>query len=117
MEKAYDITWRHGILIDINEAGIEGRMLHIIQNFLKPRSFKVIVNEILSDAKVQIEHIPQGSVFSPKFLLLKMNKIVAQLPNDNIFQISLCMDDLQMSYRHPNRRVVERKFQDSINIV
>ena len=46
-----------------------------------------------------------------------MNKSVAQLPNDNMFQISLYMEDLQISYCRPNWKIVERKPQDSINIV
>ena len=53
VEKAYDLTWRHGILMDIHEAEIEGRMVKFFQNFLKPRSFQVKVNEILSDTKAQ----------------------------------------------------------------
>ena len=44
-EKAYDVTWRYGILIDISEAWIDGRMFNYIQNFLKLRSFKVKVNK------------------------------------------------------------------------
>ena len=44
MEKAYDLTWGHSILMDINEAGIEGRMFKFIENFLKPSSFKVKAN-------------------------------------------------------------------------
>ena len=39
------------------------------------------------------------------------------MPKDNKFQISLYMDDPQISYRHPNWKVVERKFLDSMNIV
>ena len=30
MEKAYVLTWRHSILMDISEAGIEGRILIVI---------------------------------------------------------------------------------------
>ena len=73
--------------MDVNEAGIEGRMFNFIQNFLKPKSFKVKVNEILSDTKIQTESMPQGSVVSPTFFILKINKIIPQLPNDNRVQI------------------------------
>ena len=31
MEKAYDLAWRHGILMDIHEAGIDGRMFKFIE--------------------------------------------------------------------------------------
>ena len=41
--------------------------------------------------------IPQESVVIPTFFILKINKIVAKLPNDNSFQISLYMDALQIS--------------------
>ena len=103
--------------MDIHEAGIEGRMFDFLQSLLKPRSFKLKVDGNLSDTKVQTERIPQGSVVSPTFFILKINKIVAQLPNDNRFQVSPYMDGLQISYRYPNWKVVERKPQDSINIV
>ena len=43
----------------------------------------------LSDTKVQTEGTPQGSVVSPIFFILKMNKIIAKLPNDNIYQMSI----------------------------
>ena len=83
--------------MDIHEAGIEETMSKFIENFLKPRSFKVKVNEILSDPKVQTEGIPQGGVVSPTFFILKVNKVVAKLPDDNRLQISLYMNDLQIS--------------------
>ena len=71
IEKAYDLTWKHGILMDIDEAEIEGRIFKFIRNFLKPRSIKVKFNELLSDTKVQTEGIPQGSVVSPTVFILK----------------------------------------------
>ena len=75
--------------MDIHEAGIERRMLKFIQNFLKPRSFEVKLNEILSNTKFQTEGIPQESVLSTTFFLLKTNKNIAKVPNDNRIQISL----------------------------
>ena len=101
----------------IHEARIEGTMSKMIQKFLKPRSFKVKVNEILSDTKAQTEAKPQGSVVRLTFFTLKMNKIVAKLPSDNWFQISLYVDDLQISYRYPDWKVVQRKLLDGIKIV
>ena len=103
--------------MDIHETGIEGRTFIFIQNFLKLRSFKVKVNEILSDTKVQTWGISQGSIVSPLFFMLEINKFVAELPIYIRFQIPLYMDDLQISYRHPNWKVVERKLQSSINVV
>ena len=87
MEKAYDLTWKHGILMDMHETGTEATISNFIKKFLNHRSFKVKVSKILSDTKVQTESIPQKSVASPTFFILKLVKIVAQLLNDNKFQI------------------------------
>ena len=75
MENANDSTWKHANLLEIQEAGIEGRAFNLMQNFLKPSSFKVKVNENLSDTKVQTEGIPQCSVASPTFCVLKKTKL------------------------------------------
>ena len=96
--------------MELHEAGIERRMFKFIENFLRPRSFKVKVHEILSDTKVQTEGRPQGSVVSPTFFTLKINEIVAKLPNDNILQISLYMDDLQISFRYSQELEVIKKY-------
>ena len=61
--------------MDINEAGTERRMFNFIQDFPKPRSYKVKVNKNLSDAKVQTEGISQGRVVSPTFFILKKIKM------------------------------------------
>ena len=98
--------------MDMNEAGIEGKMFNFIQNFLKPRSYRVKVNETLCGTKARTEDIPQGSVVSPTFFILKIKKNVSDMPNYNRFQILLCMGDLHMSYCYPNWRVVEKKLQE-----
>ena len=92
-------------------------MFNFIQNFLKPRSFKVKVMEIPSDTKAQTKNIPQTSVARHTFFKLKINKILGQLLIDNKFQISLYIDALQISYHPPKWKVVERMYQDSINYV
>ena len=75
--------------MDIHEARIEGRMFNFIKNFLKLTSFRIKINVILSDTTVQTDDIQQGSVGSPNFFILKINKNVNKLANDNRFHKSL----------------------------
>ena len=96
--------------MDINEAGIQERILNFQQKFLKSRSFKVKVKETLPDTKIKTESMPQGIVVSPTFFILQINRTVAQLPNDDRFQVSLYMVEMQISYRQPKLKVGERKF-------
>ena len=77
-----------------------------LKKILKPRYFNVKVNVTLSDTKDQTEGLPQGSVISLKFFILKINKIVPEMSRENRFQISLYDENLQISYRHPDRRML-----------
>ena len=43
LEKAYDTTWKHGILKDLFEAGLRGRMPVFISKFLK----KIVILEFV----------------------------------------------------------------------
>lgn len=59
LSKAYDMTWKWNIIKTLNNWGIEGRLLNIIQNFLSDRSFRVAVGGKLSGLKSQENGIPQ----------------------------------------------------------
>ena len=49
LEKAYDTTWKHGILLDLYKTGLRGRLPMFICDFLSDRYFKVRVVNIYSD--------------------------------------------------------------------
>ena len=90
----------------ISDAEIEGRLFNYIRNFLKPSSFNVKLNKVLFGTKIQTESIPQGSVVSPTFFILKINRIIAQLPKDNRYPTAI-----------QDCRTVERKLQDRVDNV
>ena len=49
LEKAYDTTWKNGILRRIHKIGLKGNLLKFISNFLSNRCFKVKVGSSFSD--------------------------------------------------------------------
>ena len=65
LEKAYDTTWKHGILKDLSDMGLRGRLPIFISQFLTDRHFKVKVGSTLSDSHEQEMGVPQGSILSP----------------------------------------------------
>ncbi|KAG8180939.1 hypothetical protein JTE90_024689 [Oedothorax gibbosus] len=93
MEKAYDRTWRYGILKDLYHLGFRGNLPVFIQNFLKTRVFQVRVGSTLSRDFYQREGVPQGSVLSVVLFILKINDIVRQLPPT--VKGTLFVDDFQ----------------------
>ena len=46
LEKAYDTTWKHGILRDLHELGFRGRLPCFISNFLSDRLFQVKIGSL-----------------------------------------------------------------------
>ena len=109
LEKAYDTTWKHGILKDLFEAGLRGRMPVFISKFLENRNFRVRLGSTLSDHFGQEMGVPQGSILSVTLFSLKINSLAKVLSQD--VQGSLYVDDFLMSYRAKSTRTCERQLQ------
>ena len=106
-----------GILVDLDTSYNRKKCIQFHTKLSQTKSFKVKFNEFSSGRHIQTQSIPTGSVVIPTFFKLKINKIVAHLPNDNRFQISLHTNGVQISYRHADWRIVDKRLQDSKDIV
>ncbi|GFV51407.1 putative RNA-directed DNA polymerase from transposon X-element [Trichonephila clavipes] len=62
IEKAYDRTWRYGILRNMYDFGLRGNLPIFIFNFLAVRYFNVRIGHSSSHKFIQDQSIPQGSV-------------------------------------------------------
>jgi len=80
LEKAYDdTTWKHGIMKDLFDAGLRGRLPLFIQGFLQNRHFQVRLGSHTSDVFAQEMGVPQGSILSVTLFAIKINSIVKSL--------------------------------------
>ena len=93
LRKAYDTTWRYGILRGLYTYELCGRMPLMIGLFLKERKFWVSISNVLSHERKQDVH--QGSILSVTLFALKVNSLAAVIPNN--ISTSLFVDDLQIS--------------------
>ena len=115
LEKAYDTTWRHGILKAIYDTGLRGELPLFIRNFLARRFFQVRVGNTLSERKCQEEGVPQGSVLSVTLFALAINSVSSVIPPDVLH--TLFVDDLSISVAGTRMALVERKLQLTIDKV
>ena len=115
IEKAYDTTWRYGILQDLLSLGIKGRLPLFIQNFLKERKFKVRINSTTSREYTQVCGVPQGSILSVTLFAIKINSLATIIPPDILS--SLFVDDLQISYSDYNLQHIECKLQTTVDSI
>ena len=113
LEKAYDTTWRYGILKTLYECNLRGNLPLFIQAFLKIRRFQVQVGAAMSGTHIQEEGVPQGSVLSVTLFALAINGISKVLPPD--VKSTLFVDDLSISFAAARMAVAERHLQLSIN--
>ena len=112
LEKAYDTTWKYGILKDLYNLGLKGRLPSFISNFLSNRSFNVRVGNTLSDTFEQEQGVPQGSILSPILFSIKINNIVNCVQNS---ECSLFVDDFGIFCRSRNMENIEFTLQHCLN--
>ena len=96
LAKAYDTTWRYGILKDLFTLGLRGLLPRYIQKFLQERRFKVSVNGELSEECVQEAGVSQGSILSVTLFAIKINSLAEIIPNH--IHASLFVDDVQIAF-------------------
>ena len=113
LEKAYDTTWKYGIMKDLHSMGLRGHLPTFIHNFLADRTFQVRLGTILSNAYNQEMGVPQGSILSVTLFNIKINSITNCLgPN---IGCSLYVDDFLICYRSTYMPTIERQLQSCLN--
>ena len=110
LEKAYDTTWKYGIMKDLHNIGLRGCLANFISNFLSDRSFNVRIGSTLSDTFEQEQGVPQGSILSPTLFNIKIKCV-----NDT--DSSLYVDDFGIFYKSKNMENIEFRLQRCLNIV
>ena len=113
LEKAYDTTWRYGILKDLHNFGMKGRLPNLIKSFLEDRTIQVRVGSTLSDLYDQEQGVPQGAILSTTLFNVKLNDIINCL--DYKTDGSLYVDDFCICFRSKNMRTIERHLQQCLN--
>ena len=113
LAKAYDTTWRFGILRDMKKLGIGGNMGSYIKEFLSLRKFKVLVGSDLSDEMIQVAGVPQGSILSVTLFAIKINALPQAIPSS--VHSSLFVDDIQIAYSDYSMQKVQNVLQPVIN--
>jgi len=110
LEKAFDTTWKHGILKDLHSMGFRGHLPEFVRNFLSHRQFSTRVGSSFSEPHEQEEGVPQGSILSPILFEIKINSITNTLLASS--DCSLYVDDFVVCYKSKAKmETVERQLQ------
>ena len=113
LESAYDTTWKYGIMNDLHDFGIKGRLAYFISAFLNERQFRVRVGDTFSKIHKQEMGVPQGSILSVTLFSVKITNIVKSVcPGVECF---LYVDDFCICYRSKHMHTIERQLQQVLN--
>jgi ribonuclease HI len=113
LKKAYDTTWRHGLLRKLYSVGLRGNLPIFLRNFLSDRSFRVKLGATLSSSYPLLEGIPQGSVLSVLCFGLAINDITTIIPP--YISHSLYVDDLTIYTSSKRIPMAIRRLQRTVN--
>uniref|UniRef100_A0A1Y1KMZ0 Reverse transcriptase domain-containing protein n=1 Tax=Photinus pyralis TaxID=7054 RepID=A0A1Y1KMZ0_PHOPY len=115
VEKAFDMTWRHGVLQTLYNWGLKGNLPKLISSFLQDRQFRVRVGNTLSTSRTLENGIPQGSTLSVVLFAIAINSITASISDD--VSTYLYVDDLTLVYSGPSMGEINRKMQQAIDSI
>ena len=113
MRKAYDTTWRYGIVEASYNFGIRGKLSTYIQSFLKNRTFRTKIGTTLSEPHRLDQGVPQGGVLSCTLFSIAINNILKCIPTN--IEASLYVDDLIIYCGGNHVPGLERRIQGAIN--
>ena len=84
-EKAFDSVWKRGLIVKLYRAGVEGKMLAILNSFLMNRMVQLNVNGIVGVLRKCLEiGLPQGSALSPILFKFFLHDLCSELVQRNI---------------------------------
>jgi len=113
LEKAYDTTWEYGIMKDLHDAGLRGRLPLFIAGFFSDRKFQLIICVTYSKLLDQEMGVPQGSILSVTLFCLKINSILKALCPG--VEFSLYVDNFLVCYRSKHIHIIERHLWRCLN--
>ncbi len=113
IEKAYDTTWKYGILRTIHSWGLRGRLPLFLVAFLSSRYFRVRLGDGLSASHHLENGVPQGSILSVTLFAIAINSIASIIREP--VKASLFVDDFAIFCSSKSIQVIERQLQLVLN--
>nr|CAD2196444.1 unnamed protein product [Meloidogyne enterolobii] len=98
--RAFDSVPINRILYKLKSIGIAGKIYTFIKNFLENRTFRVKIENTLSDSYPTLSGVPQGSVLGPLLFLIFINDLTKYLPEG--IHIKIYADDVKLYIDHNN---------------
>lgn len=117
ISKAYDKISKNGIINQLEEWGISGRLLDFVRDYFEERYFRVAIGGSLSERKKQTNGVPQGSILAVTLFVIGMNSIFEKemrKSSSRIMRIFVYADDIVVLVSGLNPKAVRKEMQEAI---
>ena len=92
ISKAFDKLWHDGIIYKLTQNGISENLLNLLEDFLKERKQRVVLNGQVSTWKNINAGVPQGSILGPLLFFIFINDLTEGLTTN----VQLFADDTSL---------------------
>ena len=92
ISKAFDKLWHDGIIYKLTQNGISENLLNLLEDFLKERKQRVVLNGQVSTWKNINAGVPQGSILGPLLFFIFINDLTEGLSTN----VQLFADDTSL---------------------
>ena len=107
LQGAFDSVWHVGLLYKLSQMGITGNTLRWIKDYLKERTYQVIVDGHKSNVNKYSCGVPQGAVLSP----ILFNIMMADFPVTAKCNTFIFADDVTIECTHNSPLTVQNNLQ------
>ncbi len=80
--KAFDMVWHEGLIHKLTKAGLKGKIINYIRDFLTNRKITVGSNNTHSEPQGLDNGTPQGSILSPTLFNFMINDLFTGIPKE-----------------------------------
>lgn len=113
IKKAFDLTWRHKVLLKLKDWNIQGRIFIYLQQFLNDRKIQVKVKNCISPSYPLENGILQGSSLSSTLWNIVISDVTKCIPIS--VKYSIYVDDIFIYMSHINLKFIEQTLQNVLN--
>ncbi|GFW65642.1 probable RNA-directed DNA polymerase from transposon X-element [Trichonephila clavipes] len=101
-QKAFDRVWINGLTFKLITFKIPHPLIHLIHSYLTNRSFRIRINETLSNEHSVSAGCPQDSLLGP----LLFNLYINDIPDYSLTKINLYADDTAIHATYKNLKTI-----------